>query len=248
MRRILVLIAALIMLVLPVLDAIVRIGLTQAQFAEQGNETLRAAGYAFTIWSVIYVWIAAYAVYQVWPRTPETPLLRTLGWASVVGMTATGLWIPAAAFNWRWATVGLISLAALSIVGGLVSSNLAAAGRKERGLVLWPLGLLGGWLTIATALNLLTVMTAEGIITPDMQAGWALAGIGVVLLVGMAVTFRTELAAYPLPIVWGLVAVYVAMSADQEPTLAAAALIAAVVLAAFAGWVVWRSRREPRPA
>ena len=46
------------------------------------------AGYVFSIWSVIYLGLLAYAVYQGLPSQRTDPLLRALRWPFVVGCIA----------------------------------------------------------------------------------------------------------------------------------------------------------------
>ena len=51
-----------------------------------GDETLRAAGYAFSIWTLIYAGLIAYAAYQARPGAEDTPVLRRLGWLSALAI------------------------------------------------------------------------------------------------------------------------------------------------------------------
>ena len=108
--------------------------------------------------------------------------------------------------------------------------------------VLWPLGLLAGWLTIASALNLLTVLTAKGLISPPMALGWANGGIVVVAATALYVTSRTRLPAYPIPIAWGLAAVFVA-ERQAQPAIGWLALAAAVAVGAASIWAAITRRR-----
>ncbi len=221
----------------PALQMTLGLGLSASEFAGNGDETLRAAGYAFSIWSVIYLGLVGYAVWQILPRNRDRPLLDALAWPATVAIASTGAWIIASAADARWATIAIIAVAAVVLITGLV-----AAGRKERGgladwlLVWWPLGLLAGWLTIATALNVLTVLTSEGIIVPETAPLAAVAAIVPVVAVALAVLRATRLVAYGVPIAWGLVAVWVAEKAEK-PTIAAIALAAAVLIGLFAAWL-----------
>lgn len=244
--RIAVVAAVLFAIAAPALQAALDLGLSASEFADRGDETLRAAGYAFSIWSLIYLGLIAYAIWQVLPRNRERPLMDGLAWPAAVAIAGTGLWICASAADARWATVAIIAISAISLVGGLL-----AAGRHDRGgvadwlLVWWPLGLLAGWLTIATALNILTVLTAEGLITPSSAPFAAVGAIVPVVVIALAVLGATRLVAYGVPIAWGLVAVWVAEKADK-PAIATAALAAAVVIALFAAWLARPTSAAPR--
>lgn len=52
-RRLVVLAAAVFAVVVPVVQNLGGFGLSQAEFAADGNQTLQVAGYAFSIWGLI---------------------------------------------------------------------------------------------------------------------------------------------------------------------------------------------------
>lgn len=237
--RLIVILALLVALAAPASQALFGWGLQAQDFAGQGDQTLRAAGYAFSIWSVIYLGLIAYAVYQALPAQSDHPALAKLRGPSAFTIAACGAWICASALNWRWATV-VINISAAAMLTLALSRQ--ATGRKDvkdQSFVWWPLGLLAGWLTIASGINLLTVLTAERLI-PAGSLVWAFSGIAAIGLAAVFGLRATRLLAYGLPITWGLVAVWVAERHDK-PSVALAALAAAALVAAFAVWTAWKT-------
>lgn len=209
-----------------------------AAFADEGNGTLRAAGYAFAIWGVIYAGLVLYGIWQLVRQTPETPILRAVAWPSVIAMGGCAAWLLAAALDIKALTVLIIVTSAIAVIGGLLRArpHRRDVGPGTRFFIFWPLGLLAGWLTIAGFINLITVLTAWGVIGPDIARPAAYAGILGVVMVGSAVIWRLRHLAYGLPIVWGLIAVWAAEHADKPPVglaaLAAAAFMLVVSLVA----------------
>ncbi len=199
-----------------------------AAFAADGNTTLRAAGYAFAIWGLIYLGLIVYGLWQLVRQTPETGVLRAVAWPSALAMTGCAAWLLAAAFDLKALSVLIIVASAAVLIAGLLRARVhrREVGPGTRFFIFWPLGLLAGWLTIAAALNLITVLTAWGVFPSGSAQNAALAGVGGLLLVGAAVVWRLRHLAYGLPIVWGLVAVWAAEHADK-PQLGQAALAAA---------------------
>jgi hypothetical protein len=51
------------------------------------------AGYAFTIWSLIFALSLSYAVCQALPSERESPRLRRVGWLTASAMAATSAWM-----------------------------------------------------------------------------------------------------------------------------------------------------------
>ncbi|WP_409018777.1 hypothetical protein [Brevundimonas vesicularis] len=233
-RRIAVLIAALFAVGVPLTQALTGFGLSQAQFAADGNSTLQVAGYAFSIWGLIYLGLLVYAGRQALPQTAESVLVNHLGWPSVVSFVGIGLWIIAAALDQKWASVLIIFIALLALLVPLLlnARRIRATGVSEpdRWFVIWPLSALVGWLTIASPLNLLTTATAVEALPPALSpTGWAIGAVILVLLVGLGVTWALRTLLYPLPIAWGLIGAFVAEQA-RNPTLGFTALVAAFAL------------------
>jgi hypothetical protein len=246
-RSILVLISVAFAIMAPAAQALMDWGLSAGAFAAQGDTTLRAAGWAFSIWGLIYAWLAAFAVFQLLPSRGASGLTRRLAWPAIGGAAATGAWIFASAADARWASVAIITGGTAALIAGLwrAAPAFPAAGPAERGLALWPLALLAGWLTIATALNWLTVVTAEELLSPAARTPAAVIGLAAVLGIGGAVAWRTRLIPYPAAILWGLVAVWAAERARNE-TAALAALIAAGALLVTTVVAIARGRSAGR--
>lgn len=245
-QRLSVFAAALVAIGASVLQATGVLGLTPAEFANAGASTLRAAPYAFAIWGVIYAGLLIYAAYQLVAGSASNDLLKRFGWPSAISMLAIGAWLVAAGADWRWATVALIGLAALVLIIPLASPPQVMR-KRDALLIVTPLGLLAGWLTIATGLNALTVLTAEGLISAETATSWALGGLACVVVVTLAVHLRGRAIAYPIPVVWGLIAVYVA-EREHRTEAAWVALGMAAVLAAVLMWTTLKHRSSTQLA
>jgi hypothetical protein len=246
-RRLVVLLSALFAVAVPALQYATGFGLTQAEFAADGNTTLQVAGYAFSIWGVIYVGLLIYAGRQVLPQTGESGLINHLGWPSAVSMFGIGLWIIAAATNQKWASVVIIYAALLALLIPLLMDSRrirqTALTDRDRWLLIWPLSALAGWLTIASPLNLITTATAlEALPAALSPTVWAIAAVAAVLLVGLGVTYALRTLFYPFPIAWGLVGAFVAEQ-DRNPLLGFSALGAAFLLVVGAVIITFGLRR-----
>ncbi|WP_421731129.1 hypothetical protein [Brevundimonas sp.] len=234
-RRVVVLCAALFSILMAYGQMGLGWGQSASEFSADSDTTLKVAGFAFSIWGVIYLGLLAYAVRQVLPQTGESDLIGAMGWPSVLAFIGIGLWIVAAAMDWEVATIVLIfgSLTVLLIplltyAGRIRSLDMKA---RDRWLVVWPLSLLAGWLTIASPVNLLTVATGNGdlpaLATPTM---WAVIAVVVVAALALGVTARIRTMAYSLPISWGLLGAFVAEQPRNAPLAWTALLAAAVIL------------------
>ena len=249
-RRIIVMATAVFAILVPQVQMGLGLGQSAAEFASDSDATLRVIGWAFAIWGVIYLGIAAYAIRQALPRTGESDTLKAFGWPSVVVFAGIGLWIIAAALDWEVATIVLIfgSLTVLLIPLLTQAGSIRALGLgdRDRWFTVWPLALLAGWLTVAAPVNLITVATGNGDLpTMGSPTLWAALAVALVGIVAVAVTWRIRTIAYCLPIVWGLVGVFVAEQSRNGALAFTAAIVAVAVLVASVVVVLaWRRRIE----
>lgn len=257
-RRVVVLVACLFAIIVGQAQTLVSIaygiGQTPAEFAADSDDTLTIAPYAFSIWGLIYTWLLIYAVRQVLPRTGESEIINRFGLPSIVALFGIGFWNVASGADWEVATIVLIFGAFIALLVPLLAygSAISALPRadRDRWLVVWPLALLAGWLSAASPVNLITVVTGNGDL-PDAASPtvWAAVALVIVAALAVFVTARIRTIAYALPVAWGLIGAFVAEQERNPPlgflalALAIGVLIASVVL-------VFRLRRDVarRPA
>lgn len=255
-RRLIVLATAVFAIVIGQAQLALGWGQTQSEFAADSDATLKVAGYAFAIWGVIYLGLFAYAVRQVLPQTGESLLIQRFGWPSALAFLGIGWWIVAAAVDAEVATIvlifGALSVLLIPLVRYAGAIRALSMGDRDRWLLVWPLGLLAGWLTVAAPLNLITVATGNGDLPTALPpTAWAILAIIVVVMVGLAVTQRIRTVAYAIPIAWGLLGAFVAeqprnaLLAYVALAAAVAVLIGAIVLSL--GLTRGVARRDPAP-
>ncbi|MCT9819148.1 tryptophan-rich sensory protein [Microbacterium sp. W1N] len=205
---------------------------------------------AFSIWTVIYVLMVGYAVWQALPSQRGRARQRRAGWWVALTAVLNGGWLLAAQFTTLPLTV--IAIVVLLIALGLTLRVLSLSRTEsfaERLLLDGMVGLHLGWVTLATVANVTAWLAAE--VVPSMDAAsqtiWGVivlvvvAGIGVLVAIGT----RGERIAPPLAMAWGLVWIGIARLATEPyaPAVAVAAFVAAVIVLA-APFVVAAARRR----
>lgn len=193
---------------------------------------VQPAGYAFSIWSVIYLWLLAHAGYGFWSRAKSLDWDATrlpLAFSLFVG---TGWLLLAAVFPI------LATLMILLMLIGALAAFLLADEYYDRWLLSGPLAIYAGWLSAATAVSTGVIAAGYGLLT-DTQS--ALAMIAFTLALSGAVqTLRPEMPVYGLTVIWALIGIIAAnLASNLTVTLAAAG--AATAMGALLLWQ-WRSR------
>ena len=214
--------------------------------ARQSEPLLTAAGWAFSIWGLIFAGQLAYAVYQALPSQRANPVLRRVGEFTALACLGGGLWtafFTAEMFAAAWVTM-LLTLGALIAVE--VQLGNAARHGRELWLIRLPFALNLGWVSVATILNSAHFFSNSwgwnG--EPATPLFWALLMTGVATTLGVVMAvFRRNLA-YAAAVAWGLAGIAAEKRFD-EPSLSALAAVGAVLLSGLVvgeGVAMWRGR------
>lgn len=187
------------------------------------------AGPAFSIWSVIYLGLAAFTVWQWLPGQATSPRLRRIGWAAALTMVLNAVWLLVTQQGWLWVSVLVIVVLALTL-GWLLRTPPATDSLAEKVVVDGTFGLYLGWVAVATCANIAATLVGSGV--PATGVG-AVISTAVVLaaVAGLAVLFTNRLGArwgVVLAMAWGLGWIAVGRLAD-EPRSVVVALLSAVV-------------------
>lgn len=204
---------------------------------------------AFGIWSVIYLGLVAYAVWQALPAQRDDARQRRTGWLVLASMVLNAGWI--AVVQAELLVMSVVVIVVLLAVLVLVVARLgerAPKGRVEAVVVDGTVGLYLGWVTVATVANAFAVAVARGADATSSAADlWAVLGLAAAGAAGVAYAVWTRgRLAVGAAITWGLVWVLVARTTGEPRSAAAAAAAGIAAVVVVAATVTLRLRRPPR--
>ena len=194
----------------------------------QVDPPVQPAGWAFSIWGVIYLWLIVHAAFGLLRRPGDPDWTRTR-LPLLVALAVGAVWIPVAQRSPVWATVLIVVMLVASLAAHL------AAPRRDRWLAEAPLGLFAGWLTAATCVSLGLLAAGYGLL------GAVPAAVGALLLTlaaTAAVLTVRPAPAFALAVDWAFVGI-AAQNAGSNFLLVALAALGALALPALA---IWRRR------
>lgn len=206
-------------------------GVSVGELSDQYPVVIIPAGYAFSIWSLIYLGLIGFVVYQALPAQRNNPRIRSIDPIFLVNCAANIGWIVTWRYQILWLNIPLIIVMLITLMFILVRLDLGntAVSRAEYWLVRFPFSVYGGWITIATIVNVGTLLYSLN------WDGWGLsAGIwGAIMLVigagiGLAVGTRFASPAYTLVVVWAYIAIAVEHS-GVAPVVTTAVVMALTV-------------------
>lgn len=175
---------------------------------------VQPAGYAFAIWSVIYLWLILHAVVGLWKRAVDPAWDRArLPLTVAIAVGVAWLWIAGQSAVWGTVTIWIMA-------GGALAAFLRAPTEPDRWLLSGPLAIFAGWLTAASAVSTGVLIAGYGVLS---NTGSALAMLLVVLALAVFVQWqRPRMPVYGLTVIWALIGIVVANAGDNVTTALAA--------------------------
>lgn len=164
------------------------------------------AGPAFSIWSVIYLGLAGYVIWQWLPANATDSRARATGWLAAASMGLNAGWLLVTQQGWLWASVAVIVV--LALVLKAIAERLSthpARGWGDRIVADGTFGLYLGWVAVATCANIAATLVASGL--PATGTAAEIVTV-VVLLVVLALGWWYS-RRYPSPVRWPVAAAMV---------------------------------------
>lgn len=183
------------------------------------------AGYAFSIWGLIYTLLAIYVVYQFSQK--ENVLTAQVNRLFVINAIFNVGWL----FAWHYDVIWLSVLLMLGLLGTLIKIadilRQSVLTKKERFLVRLPFSIYFGWITVATIANITVFLVSLGWNGFGLTEGfWTV----IVLLVGAVIgswrMLRDSNIPYALVLVWAYGAILFKHVSESEFNKAYPAVIA----------------------
>lgn len=229
MARILVLLAAIAMPLVSYASNFGVFGPDNKTVSDRYPTLLIAAGYAFSIWGVIFLLDLAYGVRQLLPKHRQDPPLEAVAPWAAAGFFLTAIWSPLFSIEAFWPCLAVM----FGALGCTLWAAMQATALGASRLVRVALSLHAGWLCLAAFLNVAQTIVAYELIAPPMLP-WSLGlfGAAAVLLLGANQRMGGNLA-FATAGVWALVAVFVKQRLAAIPGATIAAGTALAIAAAL---------------
>jgi hypothetical protein len=181
---------------------------------------IQPAGYAFSIWGLIYLWLLAHAAFGLVKRRNDPAFLRPALPLLVSGLLGS-VWLAIAS------SAPLLATLVILVMGGLAMlAYMRADQTQDRWLLAAPLAIYAGWLTAACGVSVGVILAGYGVLS---NTGSALLLLAVVIGVALFVqTRRPTMPVYGATVVWAAIGVVLANWTDNQ-TVALTAAAGAVL-------------------
>jgi len=215
--------------------------------SERYPTLLVAAGYAFSIWGLIFLLDLVYAIWQATGERRRDDTMRHVAPWAAAGFALTAIWMPLFSMEHFWACLLVIFGATACLVRCALILSHDRTPQEGQWLWAWtPLSLHAGWLSLAAFLNLAQVIVAYELLSPARQLPWSLVlfALAAATLLALNQRMRGNID-YVAAALWALVAVYVKQSDGPLPGANVAAWVALGIAVLLAVQTLVLRRRYP---
>lgn len=220
-------------------------GVTPAEISARYPTLVTPSGYAFSIWTLIYLGMLAFSTHQLMPA--NQPKYRGIRSLYILSCALNCAWL----FFWHsdQIAVSFALIIALFAVLLLICVQLGeTATPGEYWSVKAPFGLYAGWVAAAALINLAVLLVFLDI-KMSYSAGTVLSVLLILTaaLIGILVRVRLSNYLFPLAIAWALTAIAVKQSGHTAVVVACAVGVILSLIATLSFVVNLPSRHPVRP-
>ena len=198
------------------------------------------AGYAFSIWGLIYALLLGFIIYQglsLFVKVRDDDFVLSIGWWFVISCIANGAWVVSWIYGYTGLSCVLIFLLLFSLLK-IVMNNRMELWDAPISVILflwWPFVIYSGWVTVASIANVASYLTKigwDGFGLSDVV--WTIIMIVIAVVINLMVTWKRNMREFALVGAWTLVAIAVANNGAYE-SISLVSLIAATILMISSG-------------
>ncbi|MBN1684333.1 MAG: tryptophan-rich sensory protein [Gammaproteobacteria bacterium] len=217
-------------------------GRSIGQISDNYPNLFAPAGYAFSIWGLIYTLLAIYVVYQLWRVKDE--LAARINRLFIVNALLNASWIFAWHYDLIWLSVIIMAGLLMTLIKIADIFRERAITPKETWLVRLPFSVYFSWITVAAIANVIIFLVSigwNGFGLPE--SFWTVFALLVGALIGSWRMLRDRFIPYGLVLIWAYGAIlfkhFSASGFDGKYPIVIAAVV--LCLLVFVGTIVFIS-------
>lgn len=209
-------------------------GKTTGQVSDSYSTPITPEGFTFSIWSVIYILLGAFVVYQALPRNRGKSFHERISFLFILSCLLNVSWI----FLWQYGFFAYSVILIFGLLASLIAIYLrlnigsSAVQQGERICVQLPFSVYMGWITVASIANVAVALKASGWDGFGIASStWATLVIAVALIITLIILATRRDVAYSLVIIWALFGIMAKQSGRPTVFWATTASIIVILLA-----------------
>lgn len=202
-------------------------GFEPGQFpVPQDDPPVQPAGYAFSIWGLIYLWLIIGAGFGLLKRSDD-PDWEAMRPPLVVSLVIGAAWLPVANVSPVIATI------LIWVMLGTAFLSLFRVGDTDRWFQQAPVAIYAGWLTAASSVSIGLLLGGYGLLSGTWAA---IVALSFGLVIALVAQYRLHRAPeYGVTVIWALIGVIVANTGPVNIAVVGLCLIGIMSILALRG-------------
>ena len=209
-------------------------GKTVGEVSDDFESMFAPAGYAFTIWGVIYILLIMFVGYQwfAWLKYKDDYVLKQTGFWFALSNIANIAWIVAWLYTYIGLSVFLMLVLMFSLICLVVKHQLGIRNVSKQIVVFvwWPIGIYLGWIIVATVANVAAFLVSINWQESFMnEQTWTIVMIIAAVVIYVLLISLRNMRGAGMVGLWALIAIAVKQW-EIQPAIVTTAIISSVVL------------------
>ena len=222
-------------------------GTTIGDISDSSKNLFTPAGYAFSIWGLIYLMLLGFVIYQsrsLFTKVRDDEFILKTGWWFVLSCFANIMWITFWLYGFMEYSILAIFVLLYSLLKVVMNNRMELwdAPISVISFLWWPFVFYSGWVTVASIANVAAYLTSiQWEAWGYSEVSWAVTMIIIAGIINLVVTWKRNMREFALVGAWALAAIAVA-NWEVSPTVANAAIAVAAVLSVSSSYHAFKNR------
>ncbi|RXG14322.1 hypothetical protein DSM03_101440 [Leeuwenhoekiella aestuarii] len=220
---------------------------TIGEMSARYDNLFTPAGYAFSIWGLIFLGLVGYALFGIrraFFSKKETPHIEQTGYWFAIANVLNAAWVVAFTYDYIWLSVLIMLGILVSLLKIVIKTNMERwdAPIEIIAFVWWPICFYSGWIAVATIANISAFLVSVGVEFSQLtQIVITMVMITIAVYLNNLMINLRNMREFALVGAWALFAIFIRHNGEIA-AIAYYALAGAVVLTVAAGLHGYRNR------
>lgn len=220
---------------------------TIGEMSARYDNLFTPAGYAFSIWGLIFLGLVGYALFGIrraFFSKKETPHIEQTGYWFAIANVLNAAWVVAFTYDYVWLSVLIMLGILVSLLKIVIKTNMERwdAPIEIIAFVWWPVCFYSGWIAVATIANISAFLVSVGVEFSQLtQIVITMVMITIAVYLNNLMINLRNMREFALVGAWALFAIFIRHNGEIA-AIAYYALAGAVVLTVAAALHGYRNR------
>lgn len=203
-------------------------GETMATISAKYQNLFTPAGYAFSIWGLIYIGLLGFVIYYgPFTKASETKekIVQNIGWWFVVSCVGNSLWVVAWLYEYTLLTIPIMVIVFISLLKIILNTQpqIVSSDFRTKLFLRLPFYIYSGWISVALIADIAAYLKKiEWAGFGISETSWAIMMFAIATGVHLFMIWKRNMPAFAMVALWAFIAIAVANQPNNSAVFYAA--------------------------